>query len=408
MNNIKRNTIACYISDTILGTYFQLPIWIVYQSKFLSFSQIAFFSGVSLITEVITQLPTGAFADLIGRKYALSLGNLFMSLPMFLIALFPRPEIMPLYAIMWGLGKSFCMGTSKPILYETLANNGQSSLYPKILSKSVMFFQFSAAISIIMGGYLYQISANLPYLISGFTSLIGVFTSLIFVEEHKIKEVGMAIQKFAATARGGLFEIFKNSYVTKLTIMYALTLGIAQTSQQFFAQPYMLELGMSDMERSWVAMIIKISIALLGAKIVATTKIVNGKYYLLIIPVLMTVTLLPAGIVTLPLAYLVFVGIAFNSGNSDLFFSPEINKHLASSVRSTAVSIQRMLASTFGAVLQWSSIALIARSSVGNFYSYIGIFALLILIPLAYSLTQHKHRFELSNSLSLDPNLNQK
>lgn len=392
MNNIiKRNTIACYISDIVLGTYFQLPIWIVYQSKFLNFSQIAFFSGLALITEVIAQLPTGAFADLIGRKYALSLGNLFMALPMFLIALFPVPGVMPFYAIMWGLGKAFCMGTSKPILYETLDRYGRVSMYPKILSQSVVFFQFSAAISIILGGYLYQVSPNLPYLVSGITSMVGVFTSLLFLEDRNPK-VARSMTKFVHTAMGGFIEIFKDSIIAKLTILYAVTLGIAQTSQQFFAQPYMLELGMNDIERSWVAMIIKISIALIGAKVMATAKVVNNKFYLLIIPIMIAISLIPAGHITLPWGYLVLIGIAFNSGNTDLFFSGEINKHLSSGVRSTAISIQRMLASTFGAIVQWLSIGVIAGHSVGTYYSYLGFFSLMIVIPLAYNLTIHKHR----------------
>lgn len=389
--DVKRNILACYISDIVLGTYFQLPIWIVYQSKFLNFSQIAFFSGLALITEVIAQLPTGAFADLYGRKISLSLGNLFMALPMFLIAFFPSVSVMTIYAIMWGVGRAFCMGTSKPILYETLDRFGKVSLYPKILSRSVVAFQLSAAISITLGGYLYQISNNLPYIISGVASLIGVFTSSIFVEP-KVKADSSTIIKFVNTAKGGFFEIFKNSYMIKLTILYALTLGIAQSSQQFFMQPYMLELGLSDIQRSWAAMLIKIGIALIGAKLMSTTKVINHKYYLLIIPVLMVISMLPAGFVTLPFAFILFVGIAFNSGNTDLFLSPEINHHLASRVRSTAISIQRMLASTVGAIVQWVSIGVIVNQSVGHFYTYLGYFSLFIIIPLAYQLTVHKRK----------------
>lgn len=390
-SHIKRNIIATFTSDLVLGTYFQLPIWIVYQSKFLDFGQIAFFSGLSLITEVIAQLPTGAFADLVGRRYALALGNLFMALPMFLIAFYPRPEIMVMYSIMWGLGRAFCMGTSKPLLYETLAKYDKTDLYPKILSKSVVLFQLSAAISIASGGYLYQIQSNLPYIVSGLASLIGVFTAFIFIEEQ-VKQYSPKLARFVTTAKLGFMEIFKNSFVTKLTILYALTLGIAQTSQQFFMQPYMLELGLGDIARSWTAMIIKISIALLGAKLIATAKVFSSKYFLLIIPILLVVSLLPAGFVTLPLAYLIFFGIAFNSGNSDLFLSAEINAHLSSSVRSTAVSIQRMLASTVGTIIQWLSIIPIAIYGVGRYYSYLGIFALLIILPLGYSLSLHKHR----------------
>lgn len=326
-DNLKRNITALYISDVILGTYFQLPIWIVYQSQFLSFEKIAFFAGLALIVEVLTQMPTGAFADIYGRKTSLALGNLFMALPMFLIAIAPSAGIMWLYAIMWGLGSSFCMGTSKPLLYDTLKAEGQENLYPKILGKSVIFFQISAAVSIALGGYLYQISPSLPYYISGITSMFGVFTSFLFVEP-KLNRSKFKISEFIKTNKAGFVEIFKNSYVVKLTILFTLIVGIGQASQQFFVQPYMLELGMSDIERSWVAMIIKVAIALIGARIIHVKRIYENKYFLLIIPVLLTVALIPAKFTTLPLAYLIFIGIAFISGNINLFSHQKLMKIL--------------------------------------------------------------------------------
>lgn len=382
---VRRNTIACYITDLVLGTFFQLPIWIAYQSKFLTFQQIAFFSGLALITEVLTQLPTGAFADILGRRYSLALGNLFMALPMFLIALYPVPASMWGYAVMWGLGRAFCMGTSKPILYDTLAKYGDIAHYQKILSKSVIFFQFSAAASILAGGYLYLLRPNLPYLFSGFASLIGVFTAFLFVEEKRDSRSSQ-LSKFVSTAKDGFLEIFKDSYITKLSLVYILTLGIAQTSQQFFMQPYMLELGMSDIARSWAAMSIKLSTALLGARAVATRGLVSHRYYLLIIPMLLVISLIPAAFATLPWGYFIFLIIAFTSGNTDLFLSPELHKHITSHVRSTAISIERMFASTFGAAIQWLSIIVISGQSIGTYYSYLGIFALLVILPLSYQL----------------------
>ena len=395
---LDRNILACYISDVVLGTYFQLPIWIVYQLKFLTFDKIAFYSGLALITEVIAQLPTGAFADIFGRRISLSLGNFLMATPMFLIALYPKPEAMLAFALLWGFGRAFIMGTSKPILYESLARYNKVDAFPKILSKSVIFFQLSAAISIVTGGYLYKVSPNLPFLASGFASLIGVFTSFLFIEDQK-KRTSPYLNKFISTAKSGFVEIFKNTYIAKLTILYALTLGIAQTCQQFLMQPFMLELGMSDVARSWAAMAIKIFIAFLGAKILATTSIFKNKYFLLIIPFLMALSLIPAGFSVLPWAYIVFIGIAFNSGNTELFLSPEINKHLNSNIRSTAISMQRMLASIFGTIVQWLSITVILKQSVGSYYSYLGVFSLLIILPLAYSLMRQKHVYEQKNAI---------
>ncbi len=390
-NILKRNILACYISDIVLGTYFQLPIWIVYQSKFLSFKEIAFFAGLALIVEVIMQLPTGAFADLYGRRLSLALGNLFMALPMFLIAIYPIPEIMWAYSIMWGLGTALCMGTSKPILYDTLKSEGQVNLYPKILSRSTIAFQISAAVSIASGGYLYQISPSLPYFISGFASLIGLATSFLFIEP-KLEKIKFKVKDFLITNRDGFVEIFKNSYMVKLTILFTLMVSIGQASQQFFAQPYMLELGMNDIERSWVAMIIKISIAIIGAKIIHIKKIYENKYFLLIIPILMIASLIPAGFVYLPIAYLSVVGIAFVSGNINLYITPEINENIKSSTRSTALSAQKMIASFARAVVQWIGAYVIINASIGIFYTYLGIFSLIFILPLAVNISNHKHK----------------
>lgn len=390
---LQRNIYACYLSDIVLGSFFQLPIWVVYQSQFLSYSQIAWYAGIALLAEVVAQLPTGAFADRYGRRLALSLGNLFMALPMFLIAFFPRPEIMLLYSLLWGLGRAFAMGTSKPMLYDTLLKHHQVERYPKLLSNSVLFFQFSAALSILAGGYLYQLSPQLPYIVSGVTSLIGVGVSFLFVENVAERTVDVVKNKFWQTAKLGWLEIFKNSYVTTLTFLYVLALGISQTSQQFFIQPYMVELGMSDIERSWAAMIIKIGIAVVGARALASARVSQHRYFLLLIPLLMVFSLLPAKFISLPLAYLVFIGIAFNSGNTDLFLSAEVNAQIDSRVRSTAISVLRMLASAIGALTQWLSIGVVAAHSVGTYYSILGIFSLLILVPIAMLVVSRNHRF---------------
>jgi MFS family permease len=386
-----------------LGTFFQLPIWIVYQSKFLSFEQIAFYSGLALVTEVVMQLPTGAFADIFGRRWSLSLGNLFMAIPMFLIALYPKPEIMWLYAFAWGLGRAFAMGTSKPMLYETITKYGKVEMYPKILSRSVLVFQISAAISIASGGYLYQISPSLPYLFSGFASLIGVGTAFFFIEERALK-TKFVLNEFVQTAKNGFSEIFKNSYMAKLTLLYVFMVGIALTNQQFFAQPFMVELGMNDISRSWAAMIIKVIIALIGVKILATKSIFKNKMFILIIPALMVISLLPAGFTHLPFAYLILLGIAFTSGNADMFISPEVHEHLSSSVRSTAVSAQKMVASTIGAIVQWISAPIILAQSVGSFYTYLGVFSLVLIFPLALSVMRHKHKISISMEEVLEGN----
>lgn len=51
-----------------------------------------------------------------------------------------------------------------------------------------------------------------------------------------------------------------------------------------------------------------------------------------------------------------------------------------------------MISSLFRAIIQWISAYVIIKESVGSFYTYLGIFSLVIILPLAISVMNHKHK----------------
>lgn len=386
---VKKNIFLFYLSEAIFGTYFQQAIWIVYQSKFLNFEQISFFAALAVFVEFLMQMPTGAFADLVGRKLSLALSHLLTAAPMFLIAIWPRPEIMWIYSIIWGIGRAFSSGPDTAIVYDSLKSVGQENNFAKINSKGTMSFQFTAAISILIGGYLYLVFPSLTYYVSGAFSLTGIFVSMMFIDNFKQKSK-FRLSEFVKTNWLGVKEIFKNSFLTKFSLMYILLLGTASPNQKFFIQPYMLEIGMNDIERGWMAMIVKIGITTLGVWLVGSKKILEKPVFIFVIPIIMLLTLIPAPFVRFPLTYLIIFGVAFTSGNSSMFIMPELNKHIDSSIRATAISAEKMFGVLIYSLVTYISGPIIAKSGVGRFFLYEGIFTVLIILPLAFSIYRHK------------------
>ena len=383
---VKRNIKLYYLSCVIFGTYFQQAIWFVYQSQVMhmNFEQIALYASISVIVELIMQVPTGAFADVFGRKIALSIGNLLYALPMFLIAIWPIPEIMLLYSIVWGTARAFSSGPDQAIMFDSLKAVNQEYKFPKINSYAVLSFQISAAISILLGSYLYQVSTSLPYFVSGFASLIGVFTSFLFIEQRfQTQQSGFKIKPFLRTNWIGIKEIFKNSYITKLSLLFIFINGISSPSQKFFIQPYMVEIGMNDIERGWIATIVKIVITLIGVWFVSKKKLFEHKGIIFLLPIVMIISLIPAKFTVYPFTYLIIFGIAFISGNTGMFMTPMLIKHIDSKVRTTALSAIRMFGVLIYAILTYISGPIIEGSSTGNFFYLEGIFSLLVILPLA-------------------------
>lgn len=390
---VNKNIKLYYLSCVIFGTYFQQAIWFVYQSQVmhLSFEQIALYASISVIVELIMQVPTGAFADVFGRKIALSLGNLLYALPMFLIAIWPIPEIMLLYSIIWGTARAFSSGPDQAIMFDSLKAVNEEHRFAKINSYAVLSFQLSAAISILLGSYLYQVTTSLPYFVSGFASLIGVFTSFLFTEiKSQTQESRFQIKPFLRTNWIGIKEIFKNSYITKLSLLYIFINGIGSPTQKFFIQPYMVEIGMNDIERGWVATIVKIVITLIGVWFVSKMKLFEHKGFIFLLPIIMIISLIPARFAIYPYTYLIIFGVAFISGNTGMFLTPLFIKHIDSKVRTTAISAIKMFGVLIYAILTFISGPIIEGSSTGYFFYLEGIFTLLIILPLAVLVYNYK------------------
>ena len=53
----------------------------------------------------------------------------------------------------------------------------------------------------------------------------------------------------------------------------------------------------------------------------------------------------------------------------------------------------RMFASVVGAIVMYLSGFVVNGGSVGQYYSYLGLFVLIFIVPLAYIQSHHKHKF---------------
>jgi len=75
-----RNTKLFIITQFLYALIFHIPIWIVFYEQRISISQISFLIGFQYLIQLVLELPTGALADLIGRKKTIILGYLSFSI----------------------------------------------------------------------------------------------------------------------------------------------------------------------------------------------------------------------------------------------------------------------------------------------------------------------------------------
>lgn len=380
---------------------FQWAIWYDFQKTFLNGEQIAMFGAVILLSEVIFQIPTGAFADIFGKKSTLIIGNILQALGTLILGFMPSFTSMWIFAILLGIGTAFLSGTHSALMYNMMLEQKRTDLYPKVKAKGALLFQTFGAASIVVGSYMYTVGVFMPYLARAVSSLVGVILALFLYDAH-IDKTKFNFKGFITQNIAGFKELFKNSYMIRLSSLYIMICGIAYSSQRFLVNPYMSELGLDEVAKGWTGMAVKVCVGYLGFVLIKSRKVFEHKNFLLLIPISMILILVPTKYFALPIGYLFLMGIAFSSANADLFMSPVINANINTRVRTTALSALTMLSSLATSGLQFLSGPYIERNQVGDFYQILGIFTFFIILPFTINIIRKQKLADLDLALAGD------
>jgi MFS family permease len=397
---LNKNLKIFYISDLFRGGMFSWAIWFDFQKGFLSGQEIALFGSIILFSEVLFQIPTGAFADIFGKKSTLILGNIFIALACLIIGFFPSANNMLIFAIFSGIGTAFLSGTHSALIYNLLISADRVEDYAKIKSRGALYFQIFAAFSIVAGSYMYSLGSHVPYIARAVTAFIGVILAS-YIYEIEIAKTKFDLKPFIRQNVDGFKELFKNTYILRLTVLYVTVGAIAFSSQRFLVNPYMTGIGMGEVEKGWTTMFIKVFVGLVAVWVLRNAKISSHKYFLLIIPIFMVLILIPVKYFTLPIAYIFLLGLAFSSANADLFMSPAINGQISSKFRATALSGLTMMASLMTGVIQYFSGPFVENNNVGDYYQILGILTIVFIIPLTLSVLKKQKRIKLDSEAEM-------
>ena len=149
------------------GLIFYAPIFALYlQQELLDFTQIALIMAFQSGFIILFEIPSGAFADIVGRKKSLVIGS-FLDLFSLLFLYFGNNFIiLTCFALISALVQSLNSGTIEALVYDALneEDDGQTSL--KKFQQKITFKQFIA-----INGAIWPISASIASLLGGFLSV---------------------------------------------------------------------------------------------------------------------------------------------------------------------------------------------------------------------------------------------
>jgi MFS family permease len=155
---------------------FYYPVFtILFLDYGLTIEQFSILNTVWAITIVCAEVPSGALADLLGRKRLLVLTSLLMIVELSVIAFVPIATMSIVFwaflvnRVLSGLAEAMASGADEAIAYDSLVAEGMSQHWPRVLSVQMRVKALAGVVSTTLGAMVYD-----PSMVNRFAALFGV------------------------------------------------------------------------------------------------------------------------------------------------------------------------------------------------------------------------------------------
>ena len=173
---------ACCISATAYAPYLQ--------SLGLSMSDIALINAVFWTVISVAELPTGMFADVIGRTRSMRIGTCLLAVASLSYAFAQGIWSALLPEFIGGMAIAFVSGADKAWLVDAMrAHDGPEAKLDRVLGNGQRYMSLGCLLGGLLGSWIGRFSFRAVYLCEGSISVIMAMYVWVFLHEERAKSL---------------------------------------------------------------------------------------------------------------------------------------------------------------------------------------------------------------------------
>jgi len=390
-----------YIANFFIGLSFTLPIWVLFYQRHLSLAEIGVLNGFYYAVGLFLELPTGALADIIGRKKTILLGYLIIAIGYFYTAFSFSFVTFGLAYLIRAIGDTFVSGADTALVYDSYKEMGKTEEFPKQVAKGGFIYRMGLVVGSLTGGFLYTVFPGLPFIAVGIAQLIALAILFFLVEPH-IDSVKFTLKNYIRQTREGFVHVFKTEHMKKLTMFYVLVGGVTWSCLIYFNQMFATYVGFepSQMGLLFGGVYMVSSTAVLY--ISHHRKLITRERVYLGLPLLMAIAYIPAVLANKVLAVPIILLMIFTGSGRFAFLDGYVNEEFESRYRATAISSLNMMVNIFVVLIVGASGFIQEKYGTSIILTVMGIVVAVFLIPMGFRLLQEYRRISPSGGQSSD------
>lgn len=383
---IRRNINLDYISTFITNLNMQSSIWVLYLAYCgMNLMQIGLLEGIYHATSIVCEIPSGALADLVGRRKSMMLGRICVTISC-IIMLFTRNFWwFAISFLLQALGNNFNSGSEEALVYDSMICLGEEEDYIRINGRINTVIEVSQAIATVAGGVLAEYSYFVCYAACTVISLLA-FVPVMFMKEPPVlkdgeKEEHLTAGRLVARHFQTSFGILASDLRILKIVTYFSVVFAAHTLLFFYSQQYYSDMGYNKIQISIIMLFAGLA-SCLGA--ILSEKLYRRfeKKISVFSTAMIALTLVFYSIGNPVLSIGMFIGANFFNSVLYPIESESLNRIIPSEQRATLISVNSMF---FSIVMIVTFPVVGALADVWSLAPILGAFgALLLLFAFAW------------------------
>jgi MFS family permease len=223
---------------------FSQAVWMIYLAAhgYSSFAIGLFEMGFHL-AKLVAEVPTGVFADLIGRRASLIVSSAVGACAALLL-LVPMAPLIALSFALQGVAFAFRGGADSALLWSLAGAGGTSDVaarFSRLFSAMFLVTLFAQTAGVGMGGLLSAVHPLLPFLCAGAALALAIPPLLLLPEQRPERRER---PRPLAHVHAGLAAAWRDPPLLGLLLLSGLTAGVVTTTG-YYTQLYFRGLGFS-------------------------------------------------------------------------------------------------------------------------------------------------------------------
>lgn len=378
---IRRNINLDYISTFITNLNMQSSIWVLYLAYCgMNLMQIGLLEGIYHATSIVCEIPSGALADLVGRKKSMMLGRICVTISC-IIMLFTRNFWwFAISFLLQALGNNFNSGSEEALVYDSMICLGEEEDYIRINGRINTVIEVSQAIATVAGGVLAEYSYFVCYAACTVISLLA-FVPVVFMKEPPVlkdgeKEEHLTAGRLVARHFQTSFEILASDLRILKIVTYFSVVFAAHTLLFFYSQQYYSDMGYNKIQISIIMLFAGLA-SCLGAILSERLYRRFEKKISVFSAAVIALTLVFYSIGNPVLSIGMFIGANFFNSVLYPIESESLNRIIPSEQRATLISVNSMF---FSIVMIVTFPVVGALADVWSLAPILGVFGALLLL----------------------------